>query len=119
MLISAFILFTGIIIFYNYNAKNGLPIEDIEKVGAIWGPWVGAILGYFFGSKIIRITCRRKTKIFQGTGKKDQKLIHNKELMLRYRNNIDDNILKVTQNRSDATQKGIVSTNLHLWMKFR
>ena len=112
LLISAFILFTGIIIFYNYNAKNGLPIEDIEKVGAIWGPWVGAILGYFFGSRSSESLAEENKNLSRETGKKDQKLIHNKELMLRYRNNIDDNILKVTQNRSDATQKGIVSTNL-------
>jgi hypothetical protein len=25
--------------------------DNIQIVGAIWGPWVGAVVGYYFGSK--------------------------------------------------------------------
>lgn len=47
------IFFTGLIvavIVYNYF-HGGLSIDLVEKIGAIWGPWVGTIIGYYFGSR--------------------------------------------------------------------
>lgn len=112
LLISAFILFVGLIIFYNYN-NGGLDLTAIEKVGAIWGPWVGAILGYYFGSRSSESLAENNKNLSREAGKKDQKLIHTKELLLRYRNNLTDDILKLTNAHSVISKlTGIAATDL-------
>lgn len=48
-LISAFIAFVAAIIIL--SALKLALFENIQIIGAIWGPWVGAVVGYYFGSK--------------------------------------------------------------------
>jgi hypothetical protein len=99
LLISAFIIFIGIIIVYNAS-KDSLGIEVIEKVGAIWGPWVGVILGYYFGSRNVDSLTENNKNLSKEAGKKDQKLTQTKELMLRHRNNTAEDVLKLANYRS-------------------
>lgn len=108
LLISAFIIFIGIII-----ARVSLDKSSIETVGAIWGPWVGAILGYFFGSRSSEPLAEDNKNLSREVGKKDQKLTQNKELLFRYRNETGDNILKLTKARSDISTTNILPENLN------
>jgi hypothetical protein len=48
-LIYAFILFVAAII--ALSAMKLTTFENIQIIGAVWGPWVGAVVDYYFGSK--------------------------------------------------------------------
>lgn len=48
--IFAFTVFVAVVIMYNYF-NHALDIAVIQTIGAIFGPWVGTILGYYFGAK--------------------------------------------------------------------
>jgi hypothetical protein len=48
--IFAFTVFVAVVIVYNYF-NHALDITVIQTIGAIFGPWVGTILGYYFGAK--------------------------------------------------------------------
>lgn len=112
LLISAFIVFIGIIIVYN-AIQNALPIEVIQMVGAIWGPWVGVILGYYFGTRTMEAVAQDNKNLSKEAGKKDQKLTQTKELMLRHRNNTAEDVLKLANYRSMLmTKTGFVPADL-------
>jgi hypothetical protein len=96
MLIVSFILFIAIVIIFNYY-HNTLDIHAIELVGAIWGPWVGTILGYYFGSRSSEALTDDNKNLSTQLGAKDQKLSNNKYLMQEYRTIIDINHMKLRQ----------------------
>ena len=53
VVIIAFIYFTYVIL------KQVQSFEQFKDIAAIWGVWVGSVIGYFFGSRPVDILSRR------------------------------------------------------------
>ena len=48
--------------------------ENIEKVGTLWGTWVGAVIGYFFGSRPVESLTKQNENLSRENESKKMEL---------------------------------------------
>ena len=89
-LIWAFIVFVAAIIVL--SAVKILTINDIQIIGAIWGPWVGAVVGYYFGSKPTEPLINQNAMNSDRAARSEEKVNQAQKTMLQAKSLLQDSI---------------------------
>jgi hypothetical protein len=94
ILIFAFIAFIAIIMVLVVLAPSVYKVENIQIIGAILGPWVGAVVGYYFGEKPVAALLRSVANLSEfaewANRKQSQDEYYVKEAKTYLRSSIND-----------------------------
>lgn len=89
-LIWAFIVFVAAIIIL--SALGVASISYIQIIGAVWGPWVGAVVGYYFGQKPTEPLIKQSAENSDRASRSEEKLNQVQKTMLQAKSLLQERI---------------------------
>ena len=112
-LIWAFIIFVAAIIIL--SALGRASYDNIQIVGAIWGPWVGAVVGYYFGSKPTEPLINQNAMNSDRAARSEEKVNQAQKTMLQAKSLLQDSIKSVEIMK--AKPESIQTSDLELMIR--